>query len=121
MGKKKPSMLDMLKNFAKEVKDYAKEGAPNVTEEVYEKRLGECDACEHLRRDAMRCGKCGCLVEHKAKWATSSCPDKRWLKEVVGASGKAIALKKNERLEKIKAARRKRRDGRKGNSTTSSN
>ena len=28
----------------------------------------------------MRCGKCGCLVQHKAKWQTTTCPDEpsRW-------------------------------------------
>lgn len=28
----------------------------------------------------MRCGKCGCMVEHKAKWRTTTCPDdpQRW-------------------------------------------
>lgn len=116
-------MFDMIKTFAKEVKEYAKEGAPNVTEESYKARLAQCDNCEHLKRDAMRCGKCGCLVEHKAKWATSSCPDKRWAKEIVGKKGKQVKLakSKNERLENIKRSRKKRRDARKGNSSTSGN
>ena len=28
----------------------------------------------------MRCGKCGCLLEYKAKWRTTTCPDtpQRW-------------------------------------------
>ena len=31
----------------------------------------------------MRCGMCGCLVEHKAKWKTTTCPDspERWAKQ----------------------------------------
>ena len=29
----------------------------------------------------MRCGKCGCLLEHKAKWKTADCPDNKWPKQ----------------------------------------
>tara|TARA_R100000030_G_scaffold58753_1_gene44140 strand:+ start:1332 stop:1439 length:108 start_codon:yes stop_codon:yes gene_type:complete len=25
-----------------------------------------------------RCGACGCLVEHKAKWKTTDCPKGKW-------------------------------------------
>ena len=57
MSQKKLSMLDMITNFAKEVKNYAKEGAPNVDEEAYEARLATCNDCEFLRNDVMRCGK----------------------------------------------------------------
>ena len=113
--KKKPSVLDMVKNFAKEVTKYAKEGAPNVTEASYKKRLETCDSCEHLRRSAMRCGMCGCLVEQKAKWATANCPDKRWPKEVVGSQGKKLSLNKEKVL-----AKRRRRTGSQGNSTKAS-
>ena len=45
---KKPSFLDMIKNFASEVTEYAKKGAPNVTESEYAERVQECDACPHL-------------------------------------------------------------------------
>ena len=26
----------------------------------------------------MRCGSCGCLLEHKAKWKTADCPMSKW-------------------------------------------
>ncbi len=92
MGNKLPSMAEMIKNFGKEVIEYAKKGAPNVTENEYKDRLSKCNACTWLRKEQMRCGKCGCLVEHKAKWATSTCPDKRWNKVVVGASGRKVKI-----------------------------
>lgn len=33
----------------------------------------------------MRCGLCGCLLEHKAKWKTTTCPDKptRWKEQIL--------------------------------------
>ena len=93
MSVKTPSFLEMMKTFSKEVINYAKEGAPNVTEKQYKERLDTCDNCPDLKREAMRCGACGCLVEHKAKWATSSCPKQRWPKVKVGSGGKKIKLK----------------------------
>ena len=111
--KKKPSVLDMVKSFAKEVTKYAKEGAPNVTKASYKKRLDTCDSCEHLKRGSMRCGLCGCLVEHKAKWATANCPDRRWAKEVVDR-------RKKLSLNKEKVVAKRRRNGSQGNSTKAS-
>ena len=80
-----PSIYDMVKGFVKEAVEYAKQGAPHVTAKQYEVRL---------KKDVERCGLCGCLVEHKAKWATASCPDtpKRWPKVKVGERGKKIRL-----------------------------
>lgn len=98
--KQNPSILSMLKTFAKEVTEYAKEGAPNVDEAEYQKRLETCGACPHFKEDVMRCGKCGCLVEHKAKWATSSCPDKRWTKFVVNKKGEVVEYKEKKKKTK---------------------
>ena len=100
---KKPSFLDMIKNFASEITEYAKKGAPNVTESEYAERVQECDACPHLDRENMRCGLWGCFVEHKARWQTSNCPDHRWPRIVVGARGKKIKLngRKNSDSETI--------------------
>jgi len=97
MSEKTPSLMEMMKNFAKDVIDYAKEGAPHVTETQYNERLRECAACPHLKPKIMRCGKCGCMVEHKAKWATTNCPEDRWLKIKVGSKSKPVKLKKRDR------------------------
>tara|TARA_R110002020_G_scaffold118530_2_gene270809 strand:+ start:297 stop:584 length:288 start_codon:yes stop_codon:yes gene_type:complete len=77
---KPPSMFEMVKTFGKELTKYIKEGAPNVTPTEYVERLKECGTCEHLIKKSMRCGLCGCLLQHKAKWSTTDCPDKpsRW-------------------------------------------
>ena len=99
MEKKKPSILDMMKTFTKEVIEYAKEGAPHVTEGQYNARLRTCKGCPYLKQEVMRCGKCGCMVEHKAKWATSTCPDKRWTPV------------KNEKTPKVKQHRKRHGKG----------
>jgi len=77
---KPPSMFQMLRTFSKEVVKYVASGAQNVTAEDYADRLDSCNKCPHIKKERMRCGLCGCLVEHKAKWKTTVCPDKpmRW-------------------------------------------
>ena len=94
------SGYQMLKNFVKEAKEFAKNGAPHVKAKEYQKRIDACMSCPHLKKEIERCGLCGCLVEHKAKWATSSCPDdpKRWDKAVIGVDGTEVKVnQKNER------------------------
>ena len=76
----KLSIYKMVKSFAKEVKEFAKQGAPHVSATQYQKRLNACKTCPNFQVDIERCGLCGCLVEHKAKWGTTDCPDdpSRW-------------------------------------------
>ena len=82
LHQKPPSLFQMITNFGKELSKYIKEGAPNVTPDQYTRRLTTCKKCPHLIKKSMRCGLCGCLLEHKAKWSTTDCPDKpgRWKK-----------------------------------------
>jgi hypothetical protein len=77
---KMPSIFKMAANFAKDLTKYIAEGAPNVSHKVYTERLNACTKCPHLIKKSMRCGKCGCALEHKAKWRTTTCPDipSRW-------------------------------------------
>ena len=77
---KLPSFFTMAANFTKELAAYAAKGAPNVSPENYTKRLEACGKCPFFKKEKMRCGKCGCLLEHKAKWRTTTCPDtpSRW-------------------------------------------
>lgn len=51
---------------------------PSVSEKDYQERISECFKCEHFLENLNRCGKCGCLVEYKARWKTTKCPDNRW-------------------------------------------
>ena len=78
--KKMPSIFKMATNFAKDLGKYIKEGAPNVSHSQYTERLDACNKCPNLDKKSMRCTLCGCLIEHKAKWKTTECPDKptRW-------------------------------------------
>jgi len=77
---KPPSIFQMIASFIKDFAVYLKNGAKNVSIGDYRQRLGACNACEHLQKKHMRCGLCGCLVEHKAKWKNTTCPDtpQRW-------------------------------------------
>tara|TARA_R100000030_G_scaffold4717_1_gene3264 strand:+ start:1366 stop:1671 length:306 start_codon:yes stop_codon:yes gene_type:complete len=80
---KTPGIWAMAKSFSKDLAKYVAEGAPNVSETDYRQRLADCNACVHLVKDKMRCGKCGCLIQHKAKWKTTTCPIGKWKTQVL--------------------------------------
>tara|TARA_R110002020_G_scaffold109623_1_gene253579 strand:- start:715 stop:1065 length:351 start_codon:yes stop_codon:yes gene_type:complete len=82
---KTPSVFQMLKSFTKEVGKHVANGMKNVTAEEYAARLDTCMKCEFIQKEKMRCGKCGCLLEHKAKWKTATCPDEpsRWEEQII--------------------------------------
>jgi hypothetical protein len=80
-----PNTWDMVKSFTKDLAKYISEGAPNVSAKDYAQRVGACEACEHFNKEKARCKLCGCLVEYKARWKTTSCPDvpPKWRPQVI--------------------------------------
>jgi len=75
-----PSFFEMARNFTKAAGKHIANGMKAVTQEVYMDRLDACNNCPNLIKDKKRCGLCGCILEHKAKWETATCPDtpSRW-------------------------------------------
>lgn len=76
---KKPSLITMVKNFAKDSAQFIKEGAPMCSAEEFEERMSICKSCEHLTEED-KCGLCGCFMPVKAGWKTTECADnpKKW-------------------------------------------
>ena len=72
--KKLPTLLQMAKNFTKDLAANLKDGFPIVTQEQYEERLETCRTCDDYLEEARRCGKCGCYLEYKARMRASTCP-----------------------------------------------
>jgi hypothetical protein len=72
------SFLEMVKNFKETTKEFINNGGKLVEPMVYTNRLGKCNDCEHLIREKMRCGACGCLLEAKAKMKSAHCPQGKW-------------------------------------------
>tara|TARA_R110002020_G_scaffold215886_2_gene423190 strand:+ start:208 stop:741 length:534 start_codon:yes stop_codon:yes gene_type:complete len=112
---KAPSIFTMAKNFAGELAEYIKQGAPNVSNKQYQERLEACNTCPHLLKESMRCGLCGCMLEHKAKWKTTTCPDKppRW--KAMFLSKEEIKMK--EEYERKKEEERIKKQAEKGKRT----
>lgn len=75
---KLPSTFQMAKNFIGSAADHIANGMKNVTSEQQAERLAICDECPHAVENKSRCGKCGCFLQTKTKWATSSCPIGKW-------------------------------------------
>ena len=99
----------MAKNFAVDLAKYVADGAPNVSESNYKKRLQTCKSCPHLIKSSMRCGKCGCLLEHKAKWKTTTCPINKWIPEVLSKeqTAKLEVIRTNQQKQEALRAKAK--------------
>ena len=97
--KKLPTAFQMMKNFSKELTTFVKGGMPSVSEDDYQERLDTCFGCEHFLENLNRCGSCGCLVEYKARWKTTKCPEDKWKQQIIGKEGKSLdgLIKRNEK------------------------
>ena len=73
---KMPTITRQAWNFTKSITKYVKSGMHDAGKEVFEKRIAVCNTCP-WRKDE-KCSKCGCFIDIKAKWGTSTCPDDRW-------------------------------------------
>lgn len=50
-----------------------------VSAEQKAARMEICHACEHLKRQPIeRCGKCGCVIAMKTRFAREKCPLGKW-------------------------------------------
>ena len=115
-----PSLFKMITTFTKELSTHIANGGQNVSTEDYIDRLDTCNSCPHFIKKSMRCGKCGCLLQHKAKWKTSDCPVNKWAPQEFDAEKAALLLPVKKytpkQLEKLKHAKEQ-----KNNNTDSSN
>lgn len=75
---KLPSTIEMARNFMGSAAKHLANGMKAASEELQQERLSICEKCPHIVEDGSRCGKCGCFLQTKAKWASSSCPIGKW-------------------------------------------
>jgi hypothetical protein len=73
-----PSLWEQAKNFGSAVVEHVATGMKKTEEELAKERLSICDGCEFFLKDSRRCGKCGCYMEIKARWAETKCPLGKW-------------------------------------------
>lgn len=80
--KKYPNFWEQMNNFKSFVKsvgqDVAEGNSLLVSEEKRLKRLEICNSCSQFNKDSMRCYMCGCFMEHKIKFQSSTCPISNW-------------------------------------------
>lgn len=72
-----PSTMEMARNFMGAAAKHLASGMTTASAEVQKQRLEICEKCPHIV-EGSRCGKCGCFLETKAKWASSTCPIGKW-------------------------------------------
>lgn len=75
---KLPTTMQMAKNFLSSAANHVRNGMQNVSDEEKQDRLNICNECPHITEDKSRCGKCGCFLQTKTTWASSSCPIGKW-------------------------------------------
>lgn len=77
-----PSALEMGKNLAGSVKDWASRGFAVANAEQLETRMAICKGCEFWNESGFAgtgsCKKCGCSTQAKLRMATSKCPIGKW-------------------------------------------
>jgi hypothetical protein len=73
-----PSKMQMAGNFIKSAAKHVANGMAHVTSEIQEQRLKICNECPFIVENNSRCAQCGCFLEVKTKWASSSCPIGKW-------------------------------------------
>ena len=78
-----PDIKEQGKNLAKftfeVVKDTVSLSKPLfVNKDIHKERLDKCDKCKYYEKKQKRCKLCGCFMEYKAKFSSSSCPDNKW-------------------------------------------
>lgn len=82
-----PSLAEKAKNFISATTAHAMDGFKITSEEERNKRFSICEACEYFNKSNTTCDKCGCYLEKKTAWRTSSCPIGRWGPEEVKSEG----------------------------------
>lgn len=72
------SMAEKLKSFTKAAVSHAADGFANVSSEKKKQRQDICNACEFINKDNNTCNQCGCYLDVKTSWRTTSCPIGKW-------------------------------------------
>lgn len=75
---KMPSLIQQGKNLLKATKTHIANGMKHVTLEEQNRRLSICNACPLFDKSLMKCKKCGCNLNVKTKWESSTCPIGQW-------------------------------------------
>lgn len=71
-----PNFLGFLLRLAKAI---VSRQPLKVSDDTYAERLSTCVVCPHYLQDTGQCGICTCFVLNKARMATETCPDHRWV------------------------------------------
>jgi len=100
-SKIKANILQMIKNYTVDTWDYIAEGCPPTPEDEYKIRMDTCNSCPSIIHETFTCSICGCPMAKKGKRQTSSCPQNKWPKTVIGSTGKKLILKSNEEGKEI--------------------
>ena len=75
---KLPKKVEMIKSATKEMVNIFQDKIKKRSEENQIKILEICSKCEKYIAASNRCGQCGCFLNAKVKFTSSTCPLKKW-------------------------------------------
>lgn len=75
---KPPGAIDKVNSFVSAGINYVAAGMPDVSDEVFEKRMEICRACDSYDKEDNKCNLCGCNLAFKCRMATTGCPISKW-------------------------------------------
>ncbi len=73
--------LEKVSSFIESLTIHAQSGFQVVEEKEMLRRLQICNDCPHVltkNGEIHKCGACGCYLNAKVQWQTSTCPTHRW-------------------------------------------
>jgi hypothetical protein len=73
-----PPILAQAANVLGAVVAFATSGFKTVDQAEQGRRLAICHECEFFDHEQVRCRKCGCFANLKARLATEHCPIDKW-------------------------------------------
>ena len=74
-------IVDLIKTIFFSFRMYLRGNGFYAPENIVVDRLNICRKCEHFSGNRLRyykCNVCGCYVNEKVKYFTSSCPIEKW-------------------------------------------
>lgn len=79
---KYPNFWEQMQGFKDFLKDVGQDVAEGngflASEEKAQERMNICMECPQFDQNHKRCYLCGCFMEHKIKFKSSSCPAAKW-------------------------------------------
>lgn len=78
----KNTFTKKVKSFVSSASEHVGSGFKNVSDQTKKQRLAVCKKCNSYNKQNNSCNDCGCFLSLKTSWASESCPQGKWAREI---------------------------------------